>query len=261
MKSHFTYCQLIVPGRSGFDFGNTIQYSFIDSGPVFCLLLGVSSVYAQLITGHVTEVTCPVILSKRQRTGPDLLVTVPLDPSNENRYILQMTSQHRFRQWPLCMAIWITVRCTISLNIKMICEILNELGWRRPLQWRHNGCDSASSHQPRDCFTQPFIQTQIKENIKAPRHWPFFWGIRRGPVNSPHKWPVTRKMFPFNYVIMLWNSSKGRSDSCGHCRQYSAAGWRIKVERCCQWVARMRRLVIKINTTNHKVCIQSKLCV
>ena len=24
----------------------------------------------------------------------------------------------------------------------------------------------------------------------------FVWGIHRGPVNSPHKWPVTRKMFP-----------------------------------------------------------------
>ena len=24
-------------------------------------------------------------------------------------------------------------------------------------------------------FTQPFIQAQIKENIKAPRHWPL-WG-------------------------------------------------------------------------------------
>ena len=23
-------------------------------------------------------------------------------------------------------------------------------------------------------FTQPFIQAQIKENIKAPRHWPLF---------------------------------------------------------------------------------------
>ena len=23
-----------------------------------------------------------------------------------------------------------------------------------------------------------------------------------GPVNSPHKWPVTRKMFPFDDVIM-----------------------------------------------------------
>ena len=31
----------------------------------------------------------------------------------------------------------------------------------------------------------------------------FVWGIHRGPVNSPHKWPVTRKMFPFDDVIIL----------------------------------------------------------
>ena len=30
----------------------------------------------------------------------------------------------------------------------------------------------------------------------------FVSGIHRGPVNSPHKWPVTRKMFPFDDVIM-----------------------------------------------------------
>ena len=30
----------------------------------------------------------------------------------------------------------------------------------------------------------------------------FVWGIHRGPVNSPDKWPVTRKMFPFDDVIM-----------------------------------------------------------
>ena len=30
----------------------------------------------------------------------------------------------------------------------------------------------------------------------------FVWGIHRPPVNSPHKWPVTRKMFPFDDVIM-----------------------------------------------------------
>ena len=30
----------------------------------------------------------------------------------------------------------------------------------------------------------------------------FVWGIHREPVNSPHKWPVTRKMFPFDDVIM-----------------------------------------------------------
>ena len=31
----------------------------------------------------------------------------------------------------------------------------------------------------------------------------FVWGIHRGPVNSPHKWPVTRNMFPFDDVIMV----------------------------------------------------------
>ena len=30
----------------------------------------------------------------------------------------------------------------------------------------------------------------------------FVRGIHRGPVNSPHKWPVMRKMFPFDDVIM-----------------------------------------------------------
>ena len=31
----------------------------------------------------------------------------------------------------------------------------------------------------------------------------FVRGIQRGPVNSPHKWPVTRKLFPFDDVIMF----------------------------------------------------------
>ena len=32
----------------------------------------------------------------------------------------------------------------------------------------------------------------------------FVRGIHRGPVNSPHKWPVTRKVFPSDDVIMTW---------------------------------------------------------
>ena len=31
----------------------------------------------------------------------------------------------------------------------------------------------------------------------------FVRGIHRGPVNSRHKWPVARKMFPFADVIMV----------------------------------------------------------
>ena len=36
---------------------------------------------------------------------------------------------------------------------------------------------------------------QRKHQSSAPLA--FVWGIHRWPVNSPHKWPVTRKMFPF----------------------------------------------------------------
>ena len=32
----------------------------------------------------------------------------------------------------------------------------------------------------------------------------FVRGIHRSPVNSPYKTPVTRKMFPFDDVIMAW---------------------------------------------------------
>ena len=32
----------------------------------------------------------------------------------------------------------------------------------------------------------------------------FVPGIHRGPVNFPLKWPVTRKMFPFDDVIMIY---------------------------------------------------------
>ena len=30
----------------------------------------------------------------------------------------------------------------------------------------------------------------------------FVWGIHRWPANSPHKWPVTRKILLFDHIIM-----------------------------------------------------------
>ena len=41
---------------------------------------------------------------------------------------------------------------------------------------------------------------------QSPASLAFVRGIHRWPVNSPHKWPVTRKMFPFDDVIMYWES-------------------------------------------------------
>ena len=53
-------------------------------------------------------------------------------------------------------------------------------------------------------FTQPFVQTQIRRRKhQSSTSLAFVRGIHRGPVNSPQKWPVTRKMFPFDDVIMV----------------------------------------------------------
>ena len=44
----------------------------------------------------------------------------------------------------------------------------------------------------------------------------FVRGIHRGSVNSPHKWPVTRKMCPIDNVIMAAND----------CVNYPISWWR-----------------------------------
>ena len=49
-----------------------------------------------------------------------------------------------------------------------------------------------------------FVRAQIKENTKvgsAPLA--FVRGIHRWPMISPHKGPVTRKMVPFDDVVMI----------------------------------------------------------
>ena len=54
-------------------------------------------------------------------------------------------------------------------------------------------------------FTQLFIQAQIKE-FQSSVSLAFVRGIHRWLLNSPHKGPVTRKMFPFDDVIMfMWH--------------------------------------------------------
>ena len=53
---------------------------------------------------------------------------------------------------------------------------------------------------------------QRKHQSSAPLA--FMRGIRRGPVNSPHKGPATRKMFPFDDVIMKLVIVKRMYDIC-----------------------------------------------
>ena len=72
------------------------------------------------------------------------------------------------------------------------------------LRWRHNEWDGVSNHQPYDCLLNCLSGRRSKKTSK-PASLAFVLGIHRRPVNSPHKWPVTRKLFPFDDVIMnIW---------------------------------------------------------
>ena len=53
----------------------------------------------------------------------------------------------------------------------------------------------------------PFIQGADQRKHQSFASLAFVWGIHRWPVNSPHKGPVTRKIFPFDDVIILDLSS------------------------------------------------------
>ena len=69
------------------------------------------------------------------------------------------------------------------------------------LRWRHNERDSVSNHQPHGCLLNGLLRRRSKKTSKL-----CVTGLCVGnsprPVNSPHKGPVTRKMFPFDDVIM-----------------------------------------------------------
>ena len=68
-----------------------------------------------------------------------------------------------------------------------------------PLLLRHNGRDGVSNHRPHHCLLNRLFRRRSKKTSKL-----HVTGLCAGnsPVNSQHKWPVTRKMFPFDDVIM-----------------------------------------------------------
>ena len=79
---------------------------------------------------------------------------------------------------------------------------------RVTLHWRHNDHDGVSNHQPHGCLLDRLFRRRSKKTSNL-RVTGLYVGNSPGPGNSPHKGPVTRKMFPFDDVIM--NNASRRS--------------------------------------------------
>ena len=74
------------------------------------------------------------------------------------------------------------------------------------LHWRHNDHDGVSNQQPHGCLLNRLFKRRSKKRSKLRVTGPCA-GNSPGPVNSLHKWPVTRKMLPFDDVIMCYVGS------------------------------------------------------
>ena len=62
--------------------------------------------------------------------------------------------------------------------------------------------------------------------------------IHRGPVNFPHKWPVTRKMFPFDDVIMctaIWRILMNKGPGF-HSLRICPSKSQFHVNLCLLWI-------------------------
>ena len=70
------------------------------------------------------------------------------------------------------------------------------------LQWRHNGRYGIPNHRRLDCLLSLFRRRSKKYQSSV--SLAFVRGIHRWPGNSPHKGPVTQKMFPSDDVIMFF---------------------------------------------------------
>ena len=62
-----------------------------------------------------------------------------------------------------------------------LCEPFDQ----KALQWRHNGCDGVSNHQPHNCLLKRLFRGRSKKTSKL-RVTGLCAGIHRWPVSSPH---------------------------------------------------------------------------
>ena len=69
--------------------------------------------------------------------------------------------------------------------------------------WRHHGeCCFRCAVPLSTVCVRVFVLEYFNIKHQSSASLAFVWGIHRWSVNSTHNWPVTRKMFPFDDVIM-----------------------------------------------------------
>ena len=95
----------------------------------------------------------------------------------------------------------VTLITWAAMGLLALVQVKYSVSFQYTLHWRHNDHDGVSNHQPHGCLLNRLFRRRSKKTSTL-RVTGLCAGNSPGPVNSPHKRPVTRKMFPFDDVIM-----------------------------------------------------------
>ena len=121
----------------------------------------------------------------------------------------RVCTRHYLKQrWPSCSVIWCNKFTMSGYTV-----------WKQfpSLLKRYHYSDAIKNTMASQITGVPIVCSTVGSGAAQRKHQSstslaFVWGIHWCPVNSPHKRPVTRKMFPFDDVIMI-NLSKGKCTS------------------------------------------------
>ena len=101
----------------------------------------------------------------------------------------------------------------LFLSELYVCPCIHALSTRgcsvqRPRKIQQHNCDVTMGTNASQITSLTVVYSTVYSGADQRKHkssasLAFVRGIHRRPVNSPHKWPVTRKMFPFDDVIMI----------------------------------------------------------
>ena len=111
-----------------------------------------------------------------------------------------------------------TKKCVFWLKIRWICWCSERNWWKKQNILvvgsgnTYHYCDVVMGAMASQITSLTVVYSTI---YLGPDQWKhqssasltYVWGIHRWPVNSPHRGPITRKMFPFDDVIMLSHRS------------------------------------------------------
>ena len=190
------------------------------------------------------DVEVIVWLSVRPKHEMDLCVIIPITPQTHKLFI-KFSSRYMFSQWintpnflalgifidqqSQVMAMWIFIlwperfffswsalsmpvcQPDITLAQATVFHVPNSCWQSLVLHHLVHYCDIIMNAMTSQIASLIIVYSTVHSGPDQRKHQSsaslaFVWGIHRWPVNSPHKWPVMRKMFPFDDAIMVLNA-------------------------------------------------------